>query len=69
MPGKTISDSHYEMSHGRKPRGYGLWVFATLEAFRASHATSRLPAGMVEHTGTFTEARAALDDGDWIVMP
>lgn len=25
----TINTNHFEWSHGRKPKGYGLWWFAT----------------------------------------
>lgn len=36
-------------SHGRNPRGHGYWIF--------NHGTT---TATFEHTGTYTEAKAAL---------
>jgi hypothetical protein len=55
---KTISTRTYLASHGRTPRGYGQWMFELRgcgEIFTA--------------TGTYTQAKAALPAGNWVVLP
>lgn len=48
----------YEFSHGRKPRGHGLWGF-------------RRPGSqeITWLTGTLSECRAQLAAGRWVVCP
>lgn len=69
MASKTVSTRLYEMSHGAQPRGHGLWMFATVAAVRAARRTGELPEDMVQVTGTYTQAKAQLAAGEWVVMP
>lgn len=58
----TYDTSKYERSHGKKPRGYGLWCFS----FRA--------ARVVAFTATYSEAKKLVkqafpDDWNFVVLP
>lgn len=56
---RRFDTSAYRRSHGREPRGYGMWIFLNL---RTGELVESTPA-------TYTQARAALPAGLWRVMP
>lgn len=45
-----VSTHEFEMAHGRKPRGTGLWWFHIVDGYGQ-------PVTDVEFNGTYTEAR------------
>jgi hypothetical protein len=55
---KIVKTNEYEASHGRQPRGDGLWLFRNADT-----------GDVHEHTGTYTQARASLPAGTWVVLP
>lgn len=60
----TVSTRLYRSSHGRNPRGYGLWMFDR------QPAPGQPPVDQpIERTGTYTQAKAQLPAGAWIVLP
>ena len=61
---KTVSTRLYRQSHGRDPRGYGLWMFE-LRNVPGAPPTDHI----VTRTGTYTDAKKALPAGSWIVLP
>lgn len=65
---KTFDTDQFEFAHGHKPRGYGRWAFATRTAERAARGTGQLPEGIEWRDGTYTEAKAQLPAGEWIVL-
>jgi hypothetical protein len=48
--------TEYEFSHGRKPRGRGLWMFVFLSYDLTTGKSRTLPS---YHNGTYTEAKKA----------
>ena len=45
-----VNTSEYRFSHGREPRGRGLWCFALSGYMKGTEFT--------EHNGTYSEAKA-----------
>ncbi len=66
---KRFDTSQYRASHLADPRGEGCWAF--LPNTRAAKAA--LAAGdytqVVWQRGTYTQAKAALPAGEWVVLP
>jgi len=46
----SVSTRQFELAHGRKPRGFGLWMFALLDD--QGHEVA-----VISHTGGYTEAK------------
>lgn len=65
---KTFDTAQFEFAHGHKPRGEGNWAFATRTSFRASCRTGELPEGIEWRNGKYSEAKAQMPAGDWIVL-
>ena len=66
MSARTFDTDQYEFAHGRKPRGEGNWAFATRAAVRA--ANGELPEGIEWRNGMYSQVKATLPAGDWIVL-
>jgi hypothetical protein len=55
----TVSTAEYRNSHGKEPRGYGIWMFVISGVEDVGGVISRASkSGWVEFTGTYGTARA-----------
>ena len=54
----TVSTAEYRNSHGKEPRGYGIWMFVSRDVEDVGGVISRASkSGWVEFTGTYGTAR------------
>jgi hypothetical protein len=58
MRKKVVRTDEFRASHMREPKGRGGWLFRNADTGEE-----------VNHNGTYTEARKALADGEWYVLP
>jgi hypothetical protein len=63
MTAKTFSTTEFQFSHGTKPRGFGTWIFAP------AGQRDNMDAWVTVNCATFTEAKAQVPAGAWIVCP
>lgn len=59
MARKVVHTTAYKLSHGTEPRGWGTWIFKSLDN-GTEVATSMK---------TYTEAKKLLAPGEWMVQP